>query len=73
MQIFLRQIHTPNTINAHYIIDQKNDHKQFDVYTSWGQSDPIHASYRVDSMQIPDTSSTQGYALIRQPVISHIA
>jgi len=72
MQIFLRQNHTLENIDAEYLIHAKTDHEQFDIFSLWGQSDSQFAKYRVDSILQP-LATTSGYAIISQPSISDIS
>lgn len=72
MQIFLRQNHTFENIEAEYMIHKKTDHEQFDIFSVWGQSDPQLAKYRVDSILQP-LATTNGYAIISQPSLADIS
>ena len=72
MQIFLRQNHTFENIESEYMIHKKTDHEQFDIFSLWGQSDPQLATYRVDSIPQPQTT-TNGYAIISQPSITDVS
>lgn len=35
MQIFLRDGHTPQNIEAQYLIHRNSDHQQFDIFSGW--------------------------------------
>lgn len=35
MQIFLRDTHTPNSIDLQYLIHKDSDHQQFDIFSTW--------------------------------------
>ncbi len=53
MQIFLRDGHLAGNIETQYILHKKSIHEQFDIFATWGQSDPRQAVYRVDSIASP--------------------
>lgn len=72
MQIFLRYGNTPGNLQGQYIIDKKTSHKQFDIFSTWGESDPEQAQYRIDSMMISEAPS-KGYILLPQPVLSDVS
>lgn len=68
-QVFLRNSHTPSAIAAQYLLDTKTSHTQFDIYTTWWQTDPKKAAYRVDSVWMPELPWTQGYSIMKQPLL----
>jgi len=73
MQIFLRDSHTAENIEAQCLIHKKTAHQQFDIFTTWWQSDSWQAQYRVDSIVPPENIVTQGYSLLSQPIVSSLA
>lgn len=73
MQIFLREGHIAENIQANYMIHKQLSHGQFDIFSTWGQSDPRQAVYRVDNIVSPQNIVTNGYALPAHPILSDVA
>jgi hypothetical protein len=73
MQIFLRENHDAGNIRANYLIHKKIDHQQFDIFSTWWQSDPRQATYRVDSVVSPEYVVANGHALPARAVLSDLA
>lgn len=74
MQIFLRESHFPDEAQIQYVIHDKQDHQQFDIFSTWWQSDPKLAKYRIDSiLSNENTVLNNQYSVLSQPILSRVS